>query len=273
MGSRRTLVVLRDLDLFNARAVGEGDRAAYAALFADLPDYACLVLLYDLVEFKIDARMKKLAAAVKDHGQMVRFQRQSQSDLVAWIQRRLRALEHSIDRSDAQYLIFLCGDLMQTLIPEIEKIGSFAPRERVTREDIDAVAIPQLDAVVFQVTNAIADRDFDRASKVLGELLQRQEAPMMILAVLGKQFRQLLCAHLLGQRERGDAAAALMKLWGLRSNYGAQQLLAATRRLSASWCRNAVRLSARTDLAMKSTGADARELLLSLLLELSVKGR
>ena len=42
-------------------------------------------------------------------------------------------------------MIFLCGDLMNNLISEIGKIGSYAAHHRVTRQDIDAVATPQLE--------------------------------------------------------------------------------------------------------------------------------
>ena len=52
-------------------------------------------------------------------------------------------------------MIFLCGDLMTNLIGEIEKIGAYAKGGRITREDINAVATPQLDAVVFRMTDAI----------------------------------------------------------------------------------------------------------------------
>ena len=64
----------------------------------------------------------------------------------------------------------------------------------MTRQDIDAVATPQLDAVVFQMTDAIAAGNFDKAAEVLGELLHMQEAPIKLLAVLGKQIRQLYSA-------------------------------------------------------------------------------
>ncbi|RAZ95163.1 DNA polymerase III subunit delta, partial [Klebsiella oxytoca] len=95
------------------------------------------------------------------------------------------------DTEDARYLIFLCGDLMNTLSAEIAKIAAYSPHTRVTREDMDAVAIPQIDAVVFQMTDAMARKDFDKAASVLADLLHSQQPPIMILAAMGKYFRQL----------------------------------------------------------------------------------
>ena len=72
MMSERTLILVTDFDLFG---VGEKDREHLAALFADLPEYCCLVFAYDLLTYKADGR-SKLAAAVKANGLTVNFQRQ-----------------------------------------------------------------------------------------------------------------------------------------------------------------------------------------------------
>lgn len=267
MMSPRTMVVVTDYHLFGA---AEAERTAMTDLLSDLPDYCCVVFVYDVIEYKSDARMKKLSGVLKSVGSAVQFAPQEQSALVDWIHRRFRALGRDIDTADAQYLIFLCGDLMNSLISEIGKIGAYAKQKRVTRADIDAVAIPQLDAVVFQMTDAITRGDFDKAAAVLGDLLHLQQPPIMILSVLGKQLRQLYSARL--ALDGGKNTSYLMGLWKMRSPYPAERLMSAARRFSPAWCRTAVIRCARTDLAMKSVpGADARELLITLLLELAAR--
>ena len=262
MMGERTLVVVTDLDLFKTAEVRDG----VAALLPQLPDYVCLVFLYDLIEYKADARTK-LAAALKEHATVVKFVRQDQGDLIDWVKRRFKALDKEIDAEQARYLIFLCGDLMNGLIGEIEKIGAYAKNHRVTREDIDAVATPQLDAVVFQMTDALAAGDFDKAAAVLADLLHMQEPPIKLLAVLGRQLRQLYSARLALEERKG--AGAVAELWGMRSSYPAEKLMSAARRFDLAWCRRAVVRAAKTDLAMKSTGADGQDLLVGLLMELA----
>ena len=262
MMAERTLITITDYDLFKA---GEKDREAYVKLFSQLPDYCCVVFLYDLIPYKGDARTK-LAAAIKKNGLVVNFTRQEQGDLVDWVRRRFRALGKDIDSRLALDLIFLCGDLMTNLIGEIEKIGAYAKNPRITREDIDAVATPQLDAVVFRMTDAIGEGRFDQAAGVLGELYQMQEPPIRILFSLGKQMRQLYSARLM--IERGQGASSLMELWGIKP-YPADKLMRSARRFSLSWCRRAVVLCGQCDLDMKSTGQDPQQLLTTLLLELA----
>lgn len=262
MMAQRTLILVTDFDLFKA---GEKDREEYARLFSQLPDYCCLVFLYDLIAYKADARTK-LAAALKQYGTVVEFSRQGQGDLVDWVHRRFKALGKDIDSRLALDLIFLCGDLMTNLVGEIEKIGAYAKGARITREDIDAVATPQLDAVVFRMTDCIGQGDFDQALGVLGELYQMQEAPIKIMWSLGRQMRQIYSARLAQEGRLGPDQVA--RLWGLKP-YPAEKLIQSARRFSLPWCRRAVVLCGRADHAMKSTGQDAQQLLTSLMLELA----
>lgn len=262
MMSERTLVQVTDYDLFKA---GEKDREAYIQILSQLPEYCCVIFIYDLIDYKGDARTK-LAAALKAHGTVVNFIRQDQGDLMDWVRRRFRALGKEIDSRLALDLIFLCGDLMHNLIGEIEKIAAYAKGPHITREDIEAVATPQLDAVVFRMTDAIGEGQFDKAMGVLGELFQMQEAPIKIMWSLGRQMRQLYSARL--ALERGEGTAFVASLWNLKP-YPADKLVRSAKRFSLPWCRRAVVRCGQVDLAMKSTGQDGKELLTSLMLELA----
>ena len=263
MMAEHTLIMVTDYDLFKA---GEKDREEYIRLFSQLPDYCCIVFLYDLIDYKADARTK-LATSLKQNGTVVNFVRQEQGDLVDWVRRRFKALGKDIDSRLALELVFLCGDLMTNLISEIEKIGAYSKQPHITRADIEAVATPQLDAVVFRMTDAIGEGNFDKAASVLGELYQMQEPPIKIMWSLGRQMRQIYSARLAMEQRRG--AGYVASLWGIKP-YPAEKLMNSARRFSLSWCRKAVIRCAQTDMAMKSTGQDAQQLLTTLLLELSV---
>ena len=58
MMAERTLVEVADFDLFRA-----GEKEEYIRILSNLPDYCCLVFVYDVLEYKPDARTK-LAQAV-----------------------------------------------------------------------------------------------------------------------------------------------------------------------------------------------------------------
>ena len=267
MMSERTLVLVTDFDLF---AQSEKDRERLTDLLSDLPDYCCLTFVYDLLPYKADGR-SKLATVLKNHGAVVNFQRQEQGDLTDWICRRFKATGHTIDTEDARYLIFLCGDLMHDLAAEIGKIAAYSTTQRVTRADIDAVAIPMTDAMVFHMTDAIARRNFDKAAAVLADLLHAQEPGIAILAAMGRYFRQLYTARL--YVDRGRSRDDLVALWAMRSTYPADKLMDAARSFSPEWCRHAVRRCSETDRLLKENYGQDQEILVSLLMELAAGRR
>ena len=101
---------------------------------------------------------------------------------------------------------------------------------------------------------------------MLGELFQMQEPPIKIMWSLGRQMRQIYSARLALESGRGSGWVA--SLWNIKP-YPADKLMQSAKRFTLPWCRRAVVRCGQTDLAMKSTGQDGRELLTALLLELA----
>ncbi|MBO4913702.1 MAG: DNA polymerase III subunit delta [Oscillospiraceae bacterium] len=267
MMAERTLTVVTDFDLFK---LSEGERAIVINLLSDLPEYCCLVFVYDVLEYKKNNTFKKLCAAINGNVTEVEFRISDKSDLINWIRRHFRALGKDIDSHAAEHLIFSCGSLMTGLLPEIEKIGAYARGNTVTVKDIDAVADPVLDAVVFNMTNAITRGDYNEASEIMGQLLKKQEEPFMLLAAVGKEIRRLYSARI--ALDEGRDKFWLMEQWGMRSDYPAKLLLEAARRTTREWCECSVRLCQRTDRRFKSErGLDDEGELKLLLMELAQK--
>ena len=265
MMAERTMVTVTDCDLFR---LGEDARTALISILEDIPDYCCLVFVYDLLEYKPNRTQKKLCAALDAHVLAVDFRIQERGDLINWLRRRFRALGKDIDAQTAEHLIFTCGSLMTGLVPEIEKIAAYAAGGSVTAADVDAVADPVLDAVAFNMTNAITRGDYSGASEILGQLLKKREEPIMLLSVIGRELRRLYTARV--ALDEGRDRLWLMELWGMRSDYPARLLLDAARRTTREWCANANGLCRRLDLRLKSERGvdDAGELKL-LLMELA----
>ena len=259
MMAERTLVRVDDVDLFKQP---EGAREQYAAILSDIPDYCCVLFVYDTVEFKINGTMKKLAAAVKEHAQIVSFGKQSERSLCAWITRHFRAHGKSVTDELCQYLIFRTDGLMTTLGGEIDKIAAYQEGEAITRGAIDAVVIPALNAQTFDISDAVVNRDFEKALFKLQELYAMQTDPIAVLGAIGAQLRRLYYARVI--LSAGGGQKELMELTGLKS-YPAGLTMTAARRVTDGFCQRAIELALDTDIAMK-TSADEPERLLELLI-------
>jgi len=260
--AEHTLIEVSDFDLFSAE---EDVRTRLLALFSDLPDYVTLVWIYDALEFKAGKR-SKLNDALKAALTLVEFPKQEQSDLQNWIIRRFGALGKQIDRPTAEYFSFLTGGLMTAMVPEIEKTAAFCETDLITREAIDAVVTPVLEASVYRMTDALLTRRFNAAAGILADLLARREVPHRILYAVSQEMRRLLAAKVC--QESGGGLSQLMELCGIRYESQGRSLLATARRRDMDRCRTSVRLCADAALRLNQT-TDGEALLTQLLVELA----
>ena len=265
MMAQNTFVTVTDMDIFK---LDEAQRTALIALLEDFPEYCTLVFLYRQLPYKRDGKMKKLTAAVAAHTTEVEFTQQGRQKLQKWVRRRFAAFDKEVDDGTIDHLLFTCGSLMDGLVPEINKIAAYAKGSRVTAADVDAVADPVLDARIFDMTAAVTARDYDRAATVLAELFRMQTEPIVILAALGKELRQLYTARLALDGKKD--ALWVKDLWRMTSDYPAKKLLQAARSVTRPWCRDAVKGAQVLDRRMKSErNMDAEGALKLFLMELA----
>jgi DNA polymerase-3 subunit delta len=267
MMAERSLVEVDDYDLFGA---GESAREQIVELISDLPEHICLVFVFDTVAYKPDGRLKKLTAALKQNAHVVEFAKQSQRDLSTWVVRHFRTAGKQIDTKLADYLVFLTDGTMTALSSEISKIAAFATGDVIQKTDIDMVVEKSLDAQVFDITDAMAQHDFNGALTKLSEVLAMQSEPISVLAAIGSNIRRMRAAQVLSSRGKG--ADALAKLCGIHP-YAAEKNVSAARRFSRAWCDMAVCACMETDYQLKSSADDAERLLELLIVRLAQEAR
>lgn len=246
--SEKKLVLIHNYDIFKEN---ETTKKQLIELISDLPEHCYIVFTFSSV-IKMDKRTK-LYSEINRVGEIVEFQRAEQEDLIPWIKRRFREYDRSISTELCKYLIFYCGELMQSLIPEIEKIASYSRRQEVQRKDIDVVAAPNPEAIIFDLTDAITAQQYDKSLAILEKLDALGENPILLFALIGRQMRQIYSACLV--RQAGQNIALLMRMWGMRSEYPAKIIMRAAQGVTLSWARFAVILCAEVDGRLKRGGS------------------
>ena len=263
--TEHSFVELRDVDINHL-----SDPDACIKILSDIPDY-CTVAFVQNAQYEPDGRLR-FVKTLRTEGRELKLTRQSQGMLTDWIVRRFAAAGKGIELDAAQRLIFISGDLMNRLIPEIDKIAAYAKGDKVTQADVEAVANHIPEAVVFEMTELIAQKKYNSALSVLSELLaDKNNEPIMMLAVLGRQMRQLYAARLAVEKSLG--AKYVMETCAVKSDYIASKLLTAAKGFTLPQLRRAVELCAETDYRMKSSGTDARELLKETVLRIAAGER
>ena len=259
MMADRSMVLVEDVNLFDC-----GDTETLTALLNDVPPECCLVVHTE--EFKPDKRKKKLWEAIEKNAVLADFAYQSETDLRPWIARHFRSAGKQIAPELCTYLLQQCGLSMTRLHGEILKICAYSGAETIVRSDIDAVVEPTLEAVVFQITDALGQREYDRALERLHVLLKMQTEPIPIVAAIGAQMRRLYAAKLL--QNAGKSAEALSSLCGI-APFAASKTMTQARRVSERFCRRAVEHCCRTDYRIKTSYDDPERLTELLILTLA----
>lgn len=251
--TERSFIELRDMDVNKVK-----DADALEKLLKDVPDYCVLVFVLG-ADYEMDGRLKSVKA-LRQNVKELKFTSQSQGQLTDWLVRRFAAAGKGIELDAAQRLIFISGELMSGLIPEIEKVAAYAKGERVTVADVEAVANHIPEAVIFDMTEYIAQKKYNTALSVLAELLaDKNNEPIAMLAMLGMQMRRLYAARL--SIEQGLGVKYVMDACAIKSDYVAKKLINAARGFTLPQLIKAVELCAETDYKMKSSSQDERELL------------
>lgn len=269
MMSQTSMVEVSDINFFG---FSEGDRNLMTDIFSDIPEYCTIVFVYS-GEWKPDKRIKKLYAAMDAVCKVFELNKQPEHELIPWIRRELRRSGKEISDDLCRYLLLQTGGSMTTLAAELNKLTAYTDQPEICRKDIDDVVIPVLEAAVFDITRDIGAKDFDSALVKMKNLLRQDTEPIMINAVIGKQYRQMYMAKVLS--EKGKGAYDLGKLCGLWDS-AAREIYGQARGFRKEQLRSCVTLCAETDLQMKSTGVDGEVLLETMLLrmgQMALEGR
>lgn len=261
--AERTLVEIRDWDIF---ALPEADRAALDGLFAQAPEYLCLVLIYETLSFSPDKRLKHNQSLMGKFTQ-VEFGLQPKEKLLKWIVNRSAKGGVRVDRDTAEYLAFVCGGSMTRLDPELMKLCAYCDGT-VTRADVDALVTPVVEAVAWKLTDALTGRRYEEAMETLGKLITLQEPAHKLIAAISAELRRLLTVKL--WLEERKPTAELKAVCGFRHDFLLQKAVTAAKQRKMHWCVESVRLCSETAYRLNSEKADYEDLLRQLVAELAL---
>lgn len=223
-----------------------------------------------LVGDKIDRR-KKFFQEFKKHGALVEFKELYENQIPAFVGEQ--TAQANIRMTEAAMGLFCrrVGTSLQEISAEITKLATYlGDRELADVEDVEAIVSESRTENVFKLTDAVGERRTKDALQLTRKLLDDGEAPLMIVAMLTRYYRQLWSAcELLRQNVgRGEMARKV----GINP-YFLDGLLTQARKSSPAECRQAFERLLETDLALKSSGSHPSALLDRLLLALSGAGQ
>ncbi|MDO4261484.1 MAG: DNA polymerase III subunit delta [Eubacteriales bacterium] len=154
----------------------------------EIPESTCIIL----TETEVDKR-GRLYKAIKSAGRVVEFNRQDERTLTRWVLGTLKKEGKSITEDAMRLFLERTGTDMEHISQELEKlIGYTMGREGITAEDVAAICTEQTENRIFDMIQAITDRNQRKALELYADLLAMKEPAMRILFLITRQFNQLL---------------------------------------------------------------------------------
>lgn len=179
--AERRLIVFENTGFFKSAG------AELADYLKEMPD----TTYYVFSEEEVDKR-SKLYKAVKAKGRAVELPFQDETTLKRWVAGKIRNENKQVTEQTVVYFLNKVGTDMGNITKELEKIFCYAlERDVVTKEDVDAVCVTQISNHIFDMVNAVAEKQQKKALELYYELLALKEPPMRILFLMTRQYRLL----------------------------------------------------------------------------------
>ena len=192
--SDKKLVLVKNSQLFARGGKSDSDSSDNKSqqilkdYFAEIPGTSCLVF----VENNVDKRLS-IYKQVEKYGLAAEFNRLGPEELVPWVIKGFQTFKKSVSLEAAQYLVAISEPDMYTLRNEILKISTYADsKDQISPNDIKLLVTPTVKSVIFDLLDAVAQKNIPKALKLLDDMIAIKEPEQKILSMLSKQTGELL---------------------------------------------------------------------------------
>lgn len=180
--AERRLIVLENTGFFKNAA------PEFAEYLREMPNTTNMIF----IESEIDKR-GKMYKSVKDKGRIVELARQDEKTLVRWIMGMAKKENLMMSEAAVRYFLGKVGNDMENIQKELEKLFCYCMNHtEITVADIDEICTTQITNHIFDMVDAVANKEQKKALDFYYDLLALKEPPMRILYLLTRQFRILL---------------------------------------------------------------------------------
>jgi DNA polymerase-3 subunit delta len=211
-------------------------------------------------------KRKKLTKALFDKATVIEFPPVSDGEARAWAKEYLKGLKVAIDERAVGELVTLVGTDIRTLRSELDKLTIAAvDTNRITVDLIDELIGRSRELTNFALTDHLIARNRKRALEILYRLLEDGSEPVMLIGLIGSNYRRLAMAKDIYTRNGREAVFQVVRMpWGKQNEF-----LSTLQKSSAADIARGIQRIAAADLAIKTSLATPRLQLEMLVCELA----
>ena len=181
-GYEKKLIIIKNSGLFkkDSKSPFKDKIKTYINENIDIINNYCVIIFKEETVHKMDfyKTIEKLSIVVETKTMKL-------PEIKARLKRICSLYKVNINNRELDYLIEISGTNMQNLINEIRKLIEYAGENgEITQDSIDKLCIKNIQAVIFDLTDFLGNRDIENALEVLNNLIYNREPLQKIMITL-----------------------------------------------------------------------------------------
>ncbi len=209
-----------DIRIPSGKPGKEGSKAIEAYCNALPPDSFTLITLPKVDKQNQTAKWFKI---LENTGTLIPIYALERQQLPEWIELRLARQQQKTDTTTLQFLADQTEGNLFAAHQEIQKLALLYPTGHLTFEQVKNVVLDVARYDVYQLADAMLAADTARYTRILIGLQGEGVAPLVILATLAEQIRQLITI-----RAGLDSGQSLVQLFQTARIWGERQKIVST---------------------------------------------
>ncbi len=178
---------------------------ALAEHIAQMPQETVFILL---LEETLEASNPLVKAAEK-YGKVLQHTVPKGAALENWITKRAKSINVAITKDATALLANFIGNNLRLLANELDKLATYVGEGgTISANDIRLLSAHVQEARIFDLTDALAQRNRKQALNILHDLLSDGEPPLKLISTITSQVRSLLLVKELSQKGMRSAQIA-----------------------------------------------------------------
>lgn len=171
-----------------------------------------------LIAGKVDGRSKDYKI-FKDKFKIIDLlQVDNGKDIYKYVEDYIKDRGYKIDKYNLDYLVELLGNDINNINNEIDKILLYLNDDQViSREVIDKLVSDNIDNIMYEFTNAVLDRDYEKISKMYNDFKIENVGYDYLIGSLGNALRGALVIKIL--YNQGNSNNEIAKFIGKKEFY------------------------------------------------------
>ena len=149
-------------------------------------------MVFILREETIDSR-KKISKLISSISKVYVCNKIENYNLNNYLMDYIRGQGYTISSRTIELLISKTSYELSVIMKELDKLFIYKDKDKkITEEDIEKVITNNIETNIFDLTNAIINKEKSKIDKLYKELIKRKEDPLKLIITLSNQFRLYL---------------------------------------------------------------------------------